>query len=187
MDPIYGYQAINAEAQLSDQSSLLQWTRNMIALRKLFQVFGRGTLTFLNPTNRTILAYLRERDQGDGFRETVLCVANLSRFAQSVILDLANYADFEAVEMLGYVSFPRITKEPYLLTLAPYSFLWLELQQPSIDSEALPEQRSVAEEALGAGSEPVPLALATSWAEFLRDAETAILEPALMDWLPRQR
>ena len=187
MDPIYGYQAINAEAQLSDQSSLLQWTRNMIALRKLFQVFGRGTLTFLNPTNRTILAYLRELDQGDGFRESVLCVANLSRFAQSVTLDLANYADFEAVEMIGYVSFPRITKEPYLLTLAPYSFLWLELQQPSIDSEALPEQRSVAEEALGAESEPVTLALATSWAEFLRDAETAILEPALMDWLPRQR
>jgi maltose alpha-D-glucosyltransferase/alpha-amylase len=187
MDPIYGYQAINVEAQLSDQSSLLQWTRNMIALRKLFQVFGRGTLTFLNPTNRKILAYLRELDQGDGFRETVLCVANLSRFAQSVTLDLATYADFEAVEMLGYVSFPRITKEPYLLTLAPYSFLWLELQQPSIDNELLPEQRGVADEAPGSQNEPAPLVLATSWAEFLRDAETAILEPALMDWLPRQR
>jgi maltose alpha-D-glucosyltransferase/alpha-amylase len=187
MDPIYGYQAINVEAQLSDQSSLLQWTRNMIALRKLFQVFGRGTLTFLNPTNRKILAYLRVLDQGDGFRETVLCVANLSRFAQSVTLDLANYADFEAVEMLGYVSFPRITKEPYLLTLAPYSFLWLELQQPGIESEAPAEPHSVAEEAAGAETKPVPLALATSWAEFLRDAETSILEPALMDWLPRQR
>jgi maltose alpha-D-glucosyltransferase/alpha-amylase len=187
MDPIYGYQAINVEAQLSDQSSLLQWTRNMIALRKLFQVFGRGTLTFLNPTNRKILAYLRELDQGDGFRETVLCVANLSRFAQSVTLDLANYADFEAVEMIGYVSFPRITKDPYLLTLAPYSFLWLELQQPSIDSEALPELHSVAEETSGGEREPAPLALVTSWAEFLRDTETAILERALMDWLPRQR
>jgi len=187
MDPIYGYQAINVEAQLSDQSSLLQWTRNMIALRKLFQVFGRGTLTFLNPTNRKILAYLRELDQGDGFRETVLCVANLSRFAQSVTLDLANYADFEAVEMIGYVSFPRITKEPYLLTLAPYSFLWLELQQPSIDSEAPSEMIGMTEEASGVKSAPLPLALATNWAEFLRDAETAILEPALMDWLPRQR
>jgi maltose alpha-D-glucosyltransferase / alpha-amylase len=187
MDPIYGYQAINVEAQLSDQSSLLQWTRNMIALRKLFQVFGRGTLTFLNPTNRKILAYLRELDQGDGFRETVLCVANLSRFAQSVTLDLSNYANFEAVEMIGYVSFPRITKDPYLLTLAPYSFLWLELQQPLIASEVLPEQHGVAEEALGAEREPAPLALVTSWAEFLRDAEAEILGPALIDWLPRQR
>ena len=66
MDPIYGYQAINVEAQLSDQSSLLHWTRNMIALRKLFQVFGRGTLTFLNPANRKILAYLRDLDRATG-------------------------------------------------------------------------------------------------------------------------
>jgi glycosidase len=81
MDPISGYEAVNVEAQQSDPSSLLQWTRNMIALRKLFQVFGRGTLTFLNPANRKILAYLRDLDRGDGFHETVLCVANLSRFA----------------------------------------------------------------------------------------------------------
>jgi maltose alpha-D-glucosyltransferase/alpha-amylase len=69
MDPVYGYQAINVEAQQSDQSSLLHWTRNMIALRKLFQVFGRGTLSFLNPSNRKVLAYLRELDQHDGFSE----------------------------------------------------------------------------------------------------------------------
>jgi maltose alpha-D-glucosyltransferase/alpha-amylase len=131
MDPIYGYQVVNVEAQLSDQSSLLHWTRNMIALRKLFQVFGRGTLTFLNPTNRTILAYLRELRQTDGFCETVLCVANLSRFAQPVTLDLAKYAGHEPVEMLGYVRFPTITHEPYSLTLAPYSFFWLELQATS--------------------------------------------------------
>ena len=187
MDPIYGYQAINVEAQQSDQSSLLQWTRNMIALRKLFQVFGRGSLTFLNPTNRKILAYLRELNQGDGFRETVLCVANLSRFAQSVTLDLASFVGFEAVEMLGYVSFPRITKEPYLLTLAPYSFLWLELQQPSVESEAPAEARGGAEDAATVEREPAPLALATSWTAFLRDAETAIVEPALVDWLPKQR
>ena len=82
MDPIYGYQVINVEAQLSDQSSLLHWTRNMIALRKLFQVFGRGSLCFLNPENRKILAYLRDLVRGDGSHETVLCVANLSRFAR---------------------------------------------------------------------------------------------------------
>jgi len=187
MDPIYGYQAINVEAQQSDQSSLLQWTRNMIALRKLFQVFGRGTLTFLNPTNRKILAYLRALDQGDGFRETVLCVANLSRFAQSVTLDLSNFVGFEAVEMLGYVSFPRITKEPYLLTLAPYSFLWLELQQPTAESEAPIAVRDGTEDAPAVERQQAPLALATSWDAFLRDAEIAVLEPALVDWLPRQR
>jgi maltose alpha-D-glucosyltransferase/alpha-amylase len=131
MDPIYGYQTINVEAQLSDQSSLLNWTRNMIALRKLFQVFGRGSLSFLNPVNRKILAYLRVLERGDGSHETVLCVANLSRFAQPVALDLSDHRGAEPVEMLGYVPFPTITEAPYVLTLAPYSFLWLELQPPN--------------------------------------------------------
>ncbi len=94
MDPIWGYQAINVEAQQSDQSSLLHWTRNMIALRKLFQVFGRGTQEFLNPDNRKILAYLRQYEE-DGNSETVLCVANLSRFAQPVSLDLARFAGMD--------------------------------------------------------------------------------------------
>ena len=72
MDPIYGYQVVNVEAQHSDQSSLLHWTRNMIALRKLFQVFGRGSFSLLNSANRKILAYIRDLDRGDGTRETVL-------------------------------------------------------------------------------------------------------------------
>jgi maltose alpha-D-glucosyltransferase/alpha-amylase len=131
MDPIYGYQAINVEAQLSDQSSLLHWTRNMIALRKLFQVFGRGSLSFLNPANRKILAYLRELKRSDGSHEIVLCVANLSRFAQPVSLDLAAHKGAQPVEMLGYVPFPIVTEAPYLLSLAPYSFLWFELQPPN--------------------------------------------------------
>ena len=128
MDPVWGYQAINVEAQQTDASSLLHWTRNMIALRKLFQVFGRGTLEFLHPENRKILAYIRDHEREDGSSETVLCVANLSRFAQPVALDLANFAGRQPVEMLGYVSFPAVTDKPYPLTLAPYSFLWLELQ-----------------------------------------------------------
>ena len=136
MDPIYGYQVINVEAQLSDQSSLLHWTRNMIALRKLFRVFGRGSLMFLNAANRKILAYLRDLDCGDGSRETVLCVANLSRFAQPVSLDLAEFAGMQPVEMMGYVPFPVITESPYLLSLAPYSFLWFELQSLVADAYA---------------------------------------------------
>jgi maltose alpha-D-glucosyltransferase/alpha-amylase len=100
----------------------------MIALRKLFQVFGRGTLEFLHPENRKILAYIRDYKHEDGSSETVLCVANLSRFAQPVALDMEKFAGRQPVEMLGYVSFPAVTDKPYPLTLAPYSFLWLELQ-----------------------------------------------------------
>jgi len=187
MDPIYGYQVVNVEAQLSDQSSLLHWTRNMIALRKLFQVFGRGSLTFLNPSNRKILAYLRELDQGDGFRETVLCVANLSRFAQPVSLDLAEYAGCEPVEMLGYVRFPTITHEPYALSLAPYSFLWLELQAANAVEELssdieVPDRQPVRENETAV--QPV---FANSWTQFIGGGGSAILEPALLDWLPRKR
>ena len=132
MDPIWGYQAINVEAQESDTSSLLQWTRNMIALRKLFQVFGRGTLEFLKPENRKVLAYVREYET-----ERVICVANLSRFAQPVTLDLSRYNGMVPVEMLGYVPFPKIDHTPYAITLGPYAFLWLELQDaPEPDDEA---------------------------------------------------
>jgi len=123
MDAVWGYEAINVEAQQSDTSSLLNWMRNMIALRKLFQVFGRGTQRFLDPSNRKILAYIREFDG-----EQVLCVANLSRFWQPVQLDLSGLEGMVPVEMLGYVEFPTIGKESYPLTLGPYGFLWLELQ-----------------------------------------------------------
>ena len=187
MDYIYGYQGLNVEAQLSDQSSLLHWTRNMIALRKLFQVFGRGTLTFLNPANRKILAYLRNLDRGDGTQETVLCVANLSRFAQPVSLDLAVYAGMEPVEMLGYVPFPAITEAPYSLSVAPYSFLWLELQSPQIE---LPLPIEAGEEKVAEPAAELALASdnpGTDWLGFLAGRGGAALESALPSWLPRQR
>jgi maltose alpha-D-glucosyltransferase/alpha-amylase len=187
MDPIYGYQVINVEAQLSDQSSLLHWTRNMIALRKLFQVFGRGTLRFLNPENRKILAYLRDLDRGDGSHETVLCVANLSRFAQPVSLDLAEYKGFDPVEMLGYVPFPSVTEAPYALSLAPYSFLWLELQPPSVRREALPEPQLEATEDNTANQAAAIDLLTKGWPGLLAGSGIALLESALKDWLPRQR
>ncbi len=187
MDPIYGYQVVNVEAQLSDQSSLLHWTRNMIALRKLFQVFGRGTLKFLNPANRKILAYLRDLDRGDGSHETILCVANLSRFAQPVALDLAEFAGMEAVEMLGYVPFPTITSEPYSLSLAPYSFLWLELQQGAAKLESLPEP-VIEIPAEAEAEDPAALDVLTKgWAGFMAGHGLAVLEASLPGWLPRQR
>jgi len=131
MDPLWGYEAVNAEAQQGDPSSLLNWMRNMIALRKLFSVFGRGSMKFFDPANRKVLAYLRQYEE-----QRVLCVANLSRFAQPVDLDLSEAEGAIPVEMLGYVEFPPIGREPYRFTLAPYSFLWLELQQRIQPAEA---------------------------------------------------
>ena len=94
----------------------------MIALRKLFSLFGRGSIEFLQPANRKILAYFRH--YGD---DRILCVANLSRFAQPVELDLSALAGMTPAEMLGYVEFPKVTRAPYPLTLGPYGYLWFEL------------------------------------------------------------
>jgi maltose alpha-D-glucosyltransferase / alpha-amylase len=187
MDPIYGYQVVNVEAQQADQSSLLQWTRNMIALRKLFQVFGRGSLSILNPSNRKILAYLRELEQDYGSHETVLCVANLSRFAQPASLDLSAYEGMEPVEMLGYVPFPTVTAAPYQLTLAPYSFLWLELQAPSSDAKSLPEPQLASVAATIATEEPVVDLSTVGWSAILTANGMAQIESALPTWMARQR
>jgi maltose alpha-D-glucosyltransferase/alpha-amylase len=178
MDPIWGYQSINVEAQQSDQSSLLHWTRNMIALRKLFHVFGRGTQEFLNPENRKILAYIRQYEDGViSGSETVLCVANLSRFSQPVSLDLAKYAGMVPVEMLGYVTFPTITTQPYPLTLAPYSFLWLELQPAPVVPEPVhvPEADPILE-LIGQGIEGI-----------LTGPGVSLLQQLLVTYLPHQR
>jgi maltose alpha-D-glucosyltransferase/alpha-amylase len=187
MDPIYGYQVVNVEAQLSDQSSLLHWTRNMIALRKLFQVFGRGSLTFLNPANRKVLAYLRELERSDGSHETVLCAANLSRFAQPVSLDLTPYAGFEPVEMLGYVPFPPIDTTPYAITLAPYSFLWLELQPASVKPQTSEADLAPVVESTGDGQLAALDLLTKGWAGFIAGHGLKLLEATLPAWLPRQR
>jgi maltose alpha-D-glucosyltransferase/alpha-amylase len=140
MDPVYGYEAVNVEAQLSDPSSLLHWMRNMIALRKIFKVFGRGTIEFLHPANRKILAYLR-RYKGD----LILCVANLSRFAQPVELDLSAYAGMKPIEMFGYREFATIGRSPFPLSINPYGFFWFELQAPSepVDVRTGPAEEAV--------------------------------------------
>jgi maltose alpha-D-glucosyltransferase / alpha-amylase len=175
-DPIWGYQSINVEAQQSDQSSLLHWTRNMIALRKLFHVFGRGTQEFLNPENRKILAYIRQYEE-DGNSETVLCVANLSRFSQPVSLDLSKFAGMIPVEMLGYVTFPTITAQLYPLTLAPYSFLWLELQP----APAAPEPVEVPVD------EPIVSLFSHGIEGILTGEGLPLLQQLLVTYLPRQR
>jgi len=122
MDPVYGYDAVNVEAQTRSLSSLLSWMKRLIGVRKSTQVFGRGTLTFIRPVNRAVLAYVRQL--GD---EAILCVANISRSAQAVELDMNPWKGRVPQEMLGRTRFPRIGELPYLITLPPYGFFWFML------------------------------------------------------------
>ncbi|MBL8473196.1 MAG: maltose alpha-D-glucosyltransferase [Rhodocyclaceae bacterium] len=122
MDTVYGYSSVNVEAQSRDPSSLLNWTRRLLAVRKGHLAFGRGSIEFLRPGNRKILAYLREYAD-----EALLCVANLSRSAQPVELDLARFKGRTPVEMLGRTSFPPIGELPYLVTLPGHGFFWFRL------------------------------------------------------------
>ena len=128
MDPVYGFEAVNVEAQSRSPSSLLNWTKRLIAARRSRRALGRGKLRFLYPSNRKVIAYLREWQD-----ETILCVANLSRSAQAIELDLSEFRGRRVVEVLGRSVFPQIGEQSYTLTLQPHSFFWFELPPP--DSE----------------------------------------------------
>ncbi|WP_413626100.1 maltose alpha-D-glucosyltransferase [Luteibacter sp. Lutesp34] len=145
MDPLYGFQAINVEAQSRDPHSLLNWTRRMLAVRKRYKAFGRGTLKFLYPGNRKVLAYLREYDG-----EHVLCVANMSRSLQAVELDLGAFDGQVPIEIMGGSSFPPIGQLPYLLTVPPYGFYAFQIcpnaQMPSwheVPAEPMPDYETL--------------------------------------------
>jgi maltose alpha-D-glucosyltransferase / alpha-amylase len=122
MDPVYGFQALNVEAQLRTPSSLLRWTHRFIALRKEHPVFGLGSYEPLRPANKRIFAHIRRYE-----REALLCVHNLARSAQAVELDLSEFEGSFPEEMFGRSRFPRIGELPYLLTLGPRGFYWFRL------------------------------------------------------------
>ena len=124
MDPVYGYNAVNVEAQERDAHSLLNWTKRMLAVRSEHRAFGRGTQRFLRPANRKVLAYFREHED-----DTILCIANLARTAQAVELDLGEFAGRTPVELTGGTAFPPVGQLPYLLTLPPYGFYWFILSK----------------------------------------------------------
>jgi maltose alpha-D-glucosyltransferase / alpha-amylase len=123
MDPVYGFQAINVEAQQRDPSSLLNWMKRLIRLRKQYPVFGRGAIEFCHPENRKVLVYIRK-----GVGQTVLVVNNLSRFVQPVQLDLRQYDGWTPIEIIGETPFPQIGELPYFLTLGPHGFYWFRLE-----------------------------------------------------------
>ena len=124
MDPVYGYELVNVEAQSRSLSSLLSATKRLISVRKSTLAFGRGTMTFVRPINRSVLCYIREYED-----EVILCVANLSRSAQAAELDLAAWKDRIPFEMLGRTRFPAVGELPYMITLAPYGFYWFQLRE----------------------------------------------------------
>ncbi|HEX6517448.1 MAG TPA: maltose alpha-D-glucosyltransferase [Nocardioidaceae bacterium] len=130
-DPVFGYQAVNVEAELQNASSLLHWTRRMVNARKKHPAFGLGTFTDLGGSNPSVLSYVREYTNEDGVDDTVLCVNNLSRFPQPVELDLRRWEGVEPIELLGGVRFPQIGELPYLLTLGAYGFYWFRIPRPT--------------------------------------------------------
>jgi maltose alpha-D-glucosyltransferase / alpha-amylase len=176
MDPLYGFEAVNVEAQARDPHSLLNWMRRMLLLRRNHQAFGRGTLRFLYPGNRRILAYLREHEGA-----TILCVANLSRTPQAVELDLSEFAGRVPVEMTGPSPFPPIGQLTYLLTLPPYGFYWFEL----LSGQTAPAWHYDPPEQL---PEFQTLVVRESLRELLGERHTAtILRDILPDYLGRRR
>jgi maltose alpha-D-glucosyltransferase/alpha-amylase len=175
MDPVYGYEVVNVEAQERAPSSLLNWMRRAIALRRRHRTFGRGTIRFLDPANQKVLAYIREHED-----ERILCVANLSRQAQPCELDLGRYRGRVPVEMFGGTEFPRIGELPYFVTLGPYASYWFLLRE---EVEAPPSARPVPR----SSPKPIdaldlrPLLLGLDWSSAFDTATHEILE---RDYLP---
>ncbi len=132
IDPEYNYEAINVENQQKNLSSLLWWTRRVIAMRKNFKAFSRGTLEFLLPDNAKVLAFLRSFEG-----ETVLVVVNLSRFSQVAEVDLSRFAGCTLMEVFGQNYFPPIKETPYVLTLGPHSHFWFVLSAQPQDAARL--------------------------------------------------
>ncbi len=130
MDPVYGFQAVNVEAQLRTATSLLRWVHRFIALRKEHPVFGFGTYEPIEPSNPRIFAHIRRFED-----DLVLCVHNLARTAQAVELDLSAFEGRYPVELFGRSRFPRIGEWPYLLTLAPRGFYWFELVEAEAETD----------------------------------------------------
>jgi maltose alpha-D-glucosyltransferase/alpha-amylase len=130
MDPVYGYQAVNVEAQLRTPTSLLRWLRRFVALRKEHPVFGLGTYEPLSPSNPKVFAHVRRYED-----DVMLCVHNLARSAQAVELDLSDFEGRVPVELFGKSRFPKVGQLPYLLTLAPRGFYWFELEQEEEEEE----------------------------------------------------
>jgi maltose alpha-D-glucosyltransferase / alpha-amylase len=129
VDPVYGFEAVNVEAQQRNSSSVVQWVKRMLEARHQHPVFGIGSFEVQTAGNPSVLAFVRECIGDDGQPDIVLCLFNLSRFAQPCELQLAKFEGYTPHELLGRAPFPPIGELPYFVTLAPYGFFWFELQR----------------------------------------------------------
>jgi len=172
-DPEYHFETVNVEASQNNPSSLLWWMKRLIGLRKRYRVFGRGSLEFLRPENRSVLAFLRGDES-----QTILVVANLSRFAQFAEIDLSRFAGQTPVELFGRTEFPRIETQPYFLSLGPHSFYWFALESREPKASAVgPETES----------ELPALSVTGDWTSALRGSSREALERLLPSYIPERR
>jgi maltose alpha-D-glucosyltransferase/alpha-amylase len=170
IDPEFHYETVNVETQSANPQSLLWWMRRVISLRNRHHVFGRGDIEFLTPDNYRVLAFVR-RDAN----EQILVVANLSRFAQYCELDLSPWRGLVPRELFGHTDFPAIGELPYLVTLGPYAFYWLELQRSRVE---LPAR---------AATGPAPIAVSSRWDQVFAGRARRALEEAVVRFLDGQR
>jgi len=175
IDPEYNYETVNVEAQSENQHSLLWWTRRLIALRKRYKAFGRGTLEFLQPENRKVLAFIRRFED-----ERILIIANLSRFVQGVTLDLSEFRGMSLVEMFGRVELPPVGDQPYFLTLGPHSFYWFSLEPQRVSTAISPWSSD--------GAETPALTLPTkNWRDLFSEDGNAVFSNHLPRFLSTRR
>ncbi len=174
-DPEYHYETVNVETQSTNQHSLLWWTKRLIALRKRYAAFGRGTLEFLYPDNRKVLCFLRKTTD-----QILLAVFNLSRFVQGVELDLSPYRGLMPVELFGQVEFPPIGDQPYFLTLGPHSFYWFTLVPQRVEGVRVVQPQPETELV------EIPVD-AIEWDAIFYDGRQTRLERVLPDYLRYRR
>jgi maltose alpha-D-glucosyltransferase/alpha-amylase len=174
IDPEYHYEVVNVENQQNNPDSLLWWMKRIIAMRKRFKAFGRGSLEFLYPKNRKVLAFLRRYQD-----ETILVVANLSRAAQQAHLDLAEFKERMPVELFGGAEFAPVSEGPYYITLSPYAFYWFSLEPERAES---PRLRPLPSEAVVA-----PPTIAQREEVLFEKENWSALEAVLLDYIRGRR
>jgi len=128
MDPVYGYQSVNVEAGLRNRSSFLHWLQRLLAVRRQNPVFAIGSLEVLPADNPSVLVYARHLSRPDGESSTVVCVNNLSRFAQSAEVSFSRFEGVTPIELIGRASFPVVSQAAYPMTIGPYGYYWLEIE-----------------------------------------------------------
>jgi maltose alpha-D-glucosyltransferase/alpha-amylase len=168
IDPQYHYEQVNVEAQQASPYSLLWWTKRLIATRKRYRAFGRGSMQFLYPENRKVLAFVRRFEE-----ETILVVANLSRLVQCFEVDLSDFRGMVPVELSGGTRFPEISDRPYFLNLGPHAFYWFTLERQRAEVKV--------------SGEELPFIPAKTWDEVFANRQRGVLTEAILRYVRTRR